>query len=201
MEDQIASSGNANDVSVPLILPSSFVGSSKWYHMLYLDAMALPQRLHAPDLFITFTCNPQWQEIRSAIPLHSHWRFHPDIVARVFWLKFKSMMTDILEDEIVGPVAGYVWRIEWQARGLPHVHLLVILVKPLRSPSDIDAFVSAEIPDPDVFPVLHGLVADFMIHAPCDCNIDAGCRWQLMMLLVPSCGPVPLSNRPMRRRR
>jgi hypothetical protein len=25
--------------------------------------------------------------------------------------------------------------------------------------------------------------------------------WQLMMLLVPSCGPVPLSNRPMRRRR
>ena len=176
VEDQIASTGNVNDVSVPLILPSSFVGSSKWYHMLYLDAMALPQRLHAPDLFITFTCNPQWQEIRSAIPLHSHWRFHPDIVARVFWLKFKSMMTDILEDEIFGPVAGYVWRIEWQARGLPHVHLLVILVKPLRSPSDIDAFVSAEIPDPDAFPVLHGLVADFMIHAPCDCNIDAGCR-------------------------
>ncbi len=81
--------------------------------MLYLDAMALPQRLHAPDLFITFTCNPQWPEIRSAIPLHSHWRNHPDIVARVFWLKFQSMMADILEDEIFGPVAGYVWRIEW----------------------------------------------------------------------------------------
>jgi len=176
VEDQISSSGNVNDVSVPVILPSSFVGSSKWYHMLYLDAMALPQRLHAPDLFITFTCNPQWQEITSAIPPHSHWRHHPDIVARVFWLKFKSMMADILEDEIFGPVAGYVWRIEWQARGLPHVHLLVILVKPLRSPSDIDASVSAEIPDPVAFPVLHGLVADFMIHTPCDCNIEAGCR-------------------------
>jgi hypothetical protein len=176
VEDQLSNSGNVNDVSTPMILPSSFVGSTKWYYMLYLDAMALPQRLHAPDLFITFTCNPQWEELKKAIPAHSHWRFHPDIVARVFWLKFKSLMADIIEDEIFGAVAGYVWRIEWQLRGLPHVHLLIILVKPLRSPSDIDAIISAEIPDPDAFPVLHGLVADLMIHTPCDCNVDAGCR-------------------------
>jgi len=178
VEDQLSSAGNINDVSIPMILPSSFVGSSKWYHMLYLDAMALPQRLHAPDLFITFTCNPHWPEISSAIPANSHWRFHPDIVARVFYLKFKSMMSDIVQDEIFGAVAGYVWRIEWQARGLPHVHLLIILVNPLQSVSQIDAIISAEIPDPDAFPVLHGLVQDFHIHTPCDRNIDAGCRQQ-----------------------
>jgi hypothetical protein len=55
-------------VSAPMTLPSSFVGSAKWYHMLYLDALMLPQRYHAPDLFITFTCNPKWPEITAALP-------------------------------------------------------------------------------------------------------------------------------------
>jgi len=53
IEDQIFQSGRLEDVSVPMLLPSSFVGSAKWYHMLYLDALTLPQRYHAPDLFIT----------------------------------------------------------------------------------------------------------------------------------------------------
>ena len=82
--------------------------------MLYLDAMALPRRFHKPDLFITITCNPKWPEIAAAIPSGSHWRFHPDIVARVFFLKFVEMMKDLTERQIFGKVLAYVWRVEWQ---------------------------------------------------------------------------------------
>ena len=176
IEDQLAQRADLSDVTVPTILPSSFVGSAKWYHMLYLDALCLPHRFHAPDLFVTFTCNPQWSEIKAALPLGHDWKDHPDIVGRVFWLKFKAMMKDIVDHEIFGPVQAYVWRIEWQARGLPHVHLLIILRDPCRSPRAIDAVVCAEIPDPDVFPELFALVSELMIHQPCDTNDEAGCR-------------------------
>lgn len=106
--------GNLNNVGRPMILPSSFVGSPRFYHQLYLDAMALPCRYHKPDLFITITCNPNWPEIAAAVPAGSHWRFHPDIVGRAFMLKFKSILAEITEDEIFGPVLAFVWRVEWQ---------------------------------------------------------------------------------------
>jgi hypothetical protein len=176
VEDQLASEGDVSDASVPMILPSSFVGSSKWYHMLYLDAMALPRRYHKPDLFITMTCNPNWPEIKSSLPQGSHWRFHPDIVARVFYLKFMELMKDLTERQIFGKVLGYVWRIEWQARGLPHVHLLLILESAITSEQSVDSIISAELPDPALHPVLHQLITDFMIHNPCDCDENAGCR-------------------------
>jgi hypothetical protein len=38
----------------------------------------------------------------------------------------KALMEDIVVRQIFGAVQGFVWRIEWQARGLPRVHLLVI---------------------------------------------------------------------------
>ena len=53
VEDQITSNGRVEDASIPMLLPSSFVGSAKWYHMLYLDSLTLPQRFHAPDLFLS----------------------------------------------------------------------------------------------------------------------------------------------------
>jgi hypothetical protein len=105
---------NLNNVGRPMILPSSFVGSPRFYHQLYLDAMALPCRYHKPDLFITITCNPNWPEIAAAVPAGSHWRFHPDIVGRAFMMKFKSILAEITEDEIFGPVLAFVWRVEWQ---------------------------------------------------------------------------------------
>ena len=108
--------GNANlsNLGKPMVLPSSFVGSPRYYYQLYLDAMALPLRYHKPDLFITITCNPCWPEISRAIPDNSHWRYHPDIVGRVFMLKFASILQEITVTQIFGPVLAYVWRVEWQ---------------------------------------------------------------------------------------
>jgi hypothetical protein len=177
IDDQLqCEGGDVRAASIPLILPSNFVGSSKWYHMLYMDAMALPMRFNKPDLFITMTCNPRWPEIKTALPPRSHWRHHPDLVARVFWLKFSSLMRDIVHGKLFGKVRAYVWRIEWQARGLPHVHLLIILDTSITTPSQVDQFVSAEIPDPTLHPVLHQLCTEFQIHSPCDLDDQSGCR-------------------------
>ena len=176
IEDQLSREGDIHDASTPMTLPSSFVGSNKWYHMLYLDALTFPVKFHAPDLFITFTCNNKWDEIVNALPRGSCWQDHPDIVARCFWLKLKALMDDICKHEIFGKVVAFVWRIEWQARGLPHAHILIILESPIITPQQIDAVVSAEIPDPDAHAELFCLVTEKMLHDPCDHNAEAGCR-------------------------
>ena len=59
--------------------------------------------------------------------------------------------------------------IEFQKRGLPHVHMLVWLNdsdKP-KTAESIDKMVSAEIPDKDKDPVAHAAVSNYMIHGPC----------------------------------
>lgn len=59
------SSGDANGATVgrKIILPSSFSGSPRCMHQLYQDAMSIVRQFGKPDLFITFTCNPNWPEI------------------------------------------------------------------------------------------------------------------------------------------
>jgi len=167
---------DACDIGVPArtVLPASVVGSPRFYHTLFLNAMSLPRRYGKPDLFITMTANPNWDEIQDQIPSNSHWQDHPDIIARVFMIKVASLISDIKERGIFGEVAAIVWRIEWQLRGLPHLHLLVILRNHIQE-FNIDAFVCAEIPNPALDPVLYDLISKNNIHKPCDCE-HASCH-------------------------
>ena len=59
--------------------------------------------------------------------------------------------------------------VEFQKRGLPHIHALVWLKQQTRDPTAnlIDGFVSVEIPDIRTDPLGYALVEEFMIHGPC----------------------------------
>jgi hypothetical protein len=173
--DQL-NSDNAHIIGTPVVLPSSFPNSPRFYHNLYLDALALPRKFGTPDLFITMTANPQWKEITDAIPPGSHWRHHQDIVGRVFYLKLKAMMDLIVKNKLFGEVLGFCYRIEWQARGMPHAHILIILKVKIESPRHIDEVVWAEIPCPVRYPILHAIVVQRMIHTPCDMKSESPCR-------------------------
>jgi hypothetical protein len=89
-------------------------------------------------------------------------------------IKVASLIADIKEREIFGKVAAIVCPIEWQLRGMPHLHLLVIMCDHIQE-FVIDAFVCAEIPNPDLDPLLYALVCKHNIHKPCDCK-KASCR-------------------------
>ena len=52
-------------VGKPVILPSSFGGSPRALHQLYLDSMALVARYGRPDFFITCTANPNWPDVQA----------------------------------------------------------------------------------------------------------------------------------------
>ncbi|XP_075658771.1 uncharacterized protein LOC142628592 [Castanea sativa] len=49
------------------ILPSSFVRSPRDMIQRFQDAMNLVQKFGKPNLFITMTCNPGWEEIRNEL--------------------------------------------------------------------------------------------------------------------------------------
>lgn len=68
-----------------------------------------------------------------------------------------------------------MYSIEWQKRGLPHVHILLWLKEKLR-PSQIDDIISAEIPDANIDKKLHDTVVKSMIHGPCGAlNLSSPC--------------------------
>ena len=159
-----------------VVLPSTFVGGPRHMSQEYMDAMAIARKTAPPDLFITMTANSCWQEVLDSIPKDANGKplqepaDRPDIVARVFRLKLEELVQDLFERHIFGKVAGYAWTIEYQKRGLPHVHILIILKnasdKP-RTAEHVDKLISAQIPDPDEDPELFDLVKRNMIHGPC----------------------------------
>lgn len=59
--------------------------------------------------------------------------------------------------------------VEFQKRGLPHVHMLIWLDADSKRnlTNEVDKFVTAEIPDPITDPVGYDAVRSLMIHGPC----------------------------------
>ncbi|CAN1165972.1 hypothetical protein LINPERHAP2_LOCUS26469 [Linum perenne] len=78
----------------------------------------------------------------------------------------------------------YVEVVEFQKRGLPHVHMLIFLAEEdkLNSASNIDSVIQAEIPDRYSDPKCYEAVTKFMIHGPCgslnptsSCTVEGKC--------------------------
>lgn len=77
-----------------------------------------------------------------------------------------------------------LYTIEFQKRGLPHCHTLLWVKAPfkIKTPADVDRYISAQIPDPTSEPVLHRIVSELMLHGPCgvlkphaSCMVDNVC--------------------------
>jgi hypothetical protein len=160
---------NIANLGQRIILPSSFTGGPRQMIKLYQDGMAIVRTIGKPDLFITITCNPNWPEITNALLPGQSAQDRPDLCARVFNMKLKVILKEILNEDIFGKVIGYLHTIEFQKRGLPHAHVLIILAqenKP-QTVDDYDAIVCAEIPDKNSDPNTYETVKHSMMHGPC----------------------------------
>ena len=165
--------GDVEEAGKTTILPPSITGSPRWYVERYQDAMCIVRSEGKPDIFVTMTCNTQWPEIQGSLYPGETAFDRPDICARVFKIKSDMMLNDIVKNGIFGLTVAHVYTIEWQKRkGLPHMHLLITLHQDnkIHGPEDIDRFVSAEIPDPEMNPQLYQAVMKHMVHGPCGKN-------------------------------
>ncbi|KAG2216561.1 hypothetical protein INT45_013570 [Circinella minor] len=162
-----------HQVGRSVILPLSFTGGPRYMKQMLQDGLAIIRQRGNPTLFITFTCNPKWPEIVAELHPGQKAYDRPDICARVFNMKVTELLHDIKESKCFGRVEGYVATVEFQKRGLPHIHILLILNNQDRPhiPTDYDRFVSAEIPNSVTHPQLYQTVISCMIYGPCG---DAG---------------------------
>nr|XP_025611281.1 uncharacterized protein LOC112703866 [Arachis hypogaea] len=160
---------NTENVGRRTILPSSFVGSHRDMTQRYEDGMAIVLREGKPDIFLIMTCNPSWSEIASELSPTQTPQDRPDLTTRIFKAKFEQLKQDVITKGVLGKVKSYIYVTEFQKRGLPHVHMLLILENndELSDPDQYDSLVRAEIPCKETEPHLHEAVLRHMVHGPC----------------------------------
>ncbi|XP_044597970.1 uncharacterized protein LOC123274429 [Cotesia glomerata] len=75
----------------------------------------------------------------------------------------------IVKQHLFGQAVAFNWVIEFQKRGLPHLHMLVTLTAgcKITTSEHVDRLISAEIPNPLNGPTLFDIVTRNMLHGPC----------------------------------
>ncbi len=105
LQDAMARDGDISNVGQQTILPSTFTGGPRYMHECTQDAMAYVCHYGRPDLFVTFTCNPNWKELLLGQAAYQH----RDLVARVFCQKVIKLMHLITMAEIFGTVCCHMY--------------------------------------------------------------------------------------------
>ncbi|KAH9402766.1 hypothetical protein TYRP_015520 [Tyrophagus putrescentiae] len=122
----------------------------------------------------------------------------PDLIVRVFNLKVQRLLKDIAKNGIFGRCVAYTSVVEFQKRGLPHLHLLVMLHESskIRDFNHLDSIVTCEIPpetsvdQQDV--LFRQALSDFMLHRKCGPeNPRAVC---MRSRRAPRYSPPPVAN-------
>ncbi|KAI5382125.1 hypothetical protein KIW84_UN0148 [Lathyrus oleraceus] len=176
---------NAENIGKRTILSSSFIGGRRDMTQRYEDGMAIVLNGGKPDIFLTMTCNPSWSEITSELLPFQTPQDRPDLLTRIFRSKFEKLKNDVINKGVLGKVKSYMYVTEFQKRGLPHVHMLLVLESndKLRDPKDYDSMVRADLPKLECEPQLHEAVIRHMIHGPCGiinrkspCMKDGHCK-------------------------
>jgi hypothetical protein len=153
-------------------------------HQLYQESMAIVRHFGKPSFFVTVTCNPKWPEIQAELLPGQNASDRPDIVARVYNMKLKLILEDLIKQECFGEVLAHVYTIEFQKRGLPHAHILIIMKESAtpQTTDDYDRFVCAELPNLITQKELYQTITNCMLHGPCGvvnpnapCMVDNQC--------------------------
>lgn len=159
------------------LLPSTVVGSPRWYQARLAEAKAITARAGLPTYLLTVTCNPEWKELQENKGPSQKVEDRPDLVAHVFNLFLRQIEYEVRTLQVLGVCVAYLRVTEYQKRGLPHAHAL-ITVRPEdvpRTAAHVDTVISAELPDPELEPELHQVLTRCNFHDRCELNEDAPC--------------------------
>ncbi len=117
--------------------------------------MVIVRKKRIPDVFFTFICNLNWQEIITKFEPIQIASDRPDLVACIFQMKVKALIKGVVKIGWFTKVIGNIWTKEYQKRGPPYIHLLLIFPpeQKVSTTENIDRLVSTELPFPKNAPL------------------------------------------------
>jgi hypothetical protein len=86
-----------------------------------MDAMALVQKYGKPDVFLTMTSNPKWDEITRELDPGQTPQDRPDLMVRVFRAKLEDLKKQLFEKHILGKVIAHIMLLS-SRRGVCRTH-------------------------------------------------------------------------------
>ncbi|XVF80343.1 hypothetical protein PTKIN_Ptkin15bG0062400 [Pterospermum kingtungense] len=99
---------DTDSIGKRIILPTTFTAGPRYLMQNYQDAMVICRKFGYPDLFITFTCNEKWPEILEGLKMIEGQKAQdrPDIIARVFKIRLKLFMDELIKKKYFGSVVA-----------------------------------------------------------------------------------------------
>ncbi|KAG5666270.1 hypothetical protein PVAND_017605 [Polypedilum vanderplanki] len=183
----------------------SLRGSAAYWRTAFNELTAMIRNIGPPTWFITLSCNDlHWHDMIKALliadgrpdedpskinidEVQRLIEIYPVVLSRHFSRRVKAFMKYIKKNARVlgGKVIDYWWRIEFQKRGSPHLHLVVWIENPpsFETPEGIeliDQVVSCHYPSEQENPELHNLVKKNQRHQhthTCHKNNSQNCRF------------------------
>lgn len=107
---------NTTGGGTPTVLPSTYHGSDRYMYKKFQDAMALCRVFGRPHLFITFTMDVFCKEVKEQLMPDQNPYDRPDIIARVYWQKYRAFIKDVEKVGIFGTCNARCSTVEFQKR-------------------------------------------------------------------------------------
>jgi hypothetical protein len=158
-EDEILDqnpAGSPKEYRLRTFVPPSLIDSDEYWRHVATKCFAISTQLGSPAFLLIFTMNPHKALMRGdAIFADSA------IAAIIFKIKLAALMNFIEKHQNLGKVSTFVWRIEYQKRGLPHTHILFWTDFNTQHIDAVDAVINARYPKKISFCNDHGMASDF----------------------------------------
>ena len=97
-----------------VVLSSSFEGGRRKWNVRYQNGMAIVRKFQKPDLFLTYTFNPNCLELKNELMPGQTAQDRPDLVARIFEIKKNLLLSDIIKGGVFGEIVGHISVVEYQ---------------------------------------------------------------------------------------
>uniref|UniRef100_A0A669ED35 ATP-dependent DNA helicase n=2 Tax=Oreochromis niloticus TaxID=8128 RepID=A0A669ED35_ORENI len=184
-------------------------GTPAYWQKTTKDLFSMLRQIGTPQFFVTFSAaEMRWPEVIQAIKRQQgeevdfealDWsekceilRSNPVTTMRMFDKRVEALFRDLLFSpaQPLGEIIDYFYRVEFQHRGSPHIHMLLWIREKVEVDVDddqtvcdfVDRYISAQLPDPEKQPELHKKVTELQKHSKnhtktCFKSVNSGCRF------------------------
>ncbi|XP_076740544.1 uncharacterized protein LOC143418707 isoform X1 [Maylandia zebra] len=184
-------------------------GTPAYWQKTTRDLFSMVRQIGTPQFFVTFSAaEMRWPEVIQAIKRQQgeevdfealDWsekceilRSNPVTTMRMFDKRVEALFRDLLFSpaQPLGEIIDYFYRVEFQHRGSPHIHMLLWIREKVEADVDddqtvcdfVDRYISAQLPDPEKQPELHKKVTELQKHSKnhtktCFKSVNSGCRF------------------------